>query len=57
MGHKPGFEYRKYHDSAFQRGISRDQFLDEHNYPSHYWPELPKSNQGHAGHADFFGGP
>lgn len=59
MGHKPGFEYRKHRDSAFQRGISRDQFLDEHNDPSHYWPELPESNQGHAGedHTDFFGGP
>ena len=59
MGHKPGFEYRKHRDSAFQRGISREQFLDEHNDPSHYWPELPASNQGHAGedHTDFFGGP
>lgn len=59
MGHKPGFEYRKHRDSAFQRGIAREQFLDEHNDPSHYWPELPESNQGHAGedHTDFFGGP
>lgn len=59
MGHKPGFEYRKHRDSAFQRGITREQFLEEHNEPSHYWPELPESNQGHAGedHTDFFGGP
>lgn len=62
MGHKPSFEYRKHRDSAYQRGISREQFLDEHNDPSHYWPywpELPESNQGHAGedHTDFFGGP
>lgn len=59
MGHKPGFEFRKHRDSAYQRGISREQFLDEHNDPSHYWPELPESNQGHAGedHSSFFGGP
>lgn len=59
MGHKPGFEFRKHSDSAFRRGITRGQFLDEHNDPSHYWPELPESNQGHAGenHTEFFGGP
>lgn len=59
MGHKPGFEFRKHRDSAFQRGISREQFLDEHNDPSHYWPELPESNQGHAGEdcSSYFGGP
>lgn len=59
LGHKAGFEYRKHRDSAFKRGITREQFLDEHNDPSHYQPELPESNQGHAGedHTDFFGGP
>ncbi|MGH6657206.1 MAG: HNH/ENDO VII family nuclease [Actinocrinis sp.] len=59
MGHKPGFEFRKHRDSGYQRGISREQFLDEHNDPSHYWPELPESNQGHAGEdrSSFFGGP
>jgi predicted ribonuclease toxin of YeeF-YezG toxin-antitoxin module len=49
MGHKPGYEFRKHRDSAYKRGISRDDFLDEHNDPSHYQPELPESNQGHAG--------
>ena len=49
MGHKPGYEFRKHRDSAYKRQISRDDYLDEHNDPSHYQPELPESNQGHAG--------
>ncbi|TDK32128.1 hypothetical protein E2F50_17445 [Rhizobium deserti] len=49
MGHKPGYEFRKHQQSAQQRGISRKEFLDEHNNPSHYRPELPSSNRGHAG--------
>lgn len=59
MGHRPGYEFRKHRDDAYKRGISRKQFLNEHNTPSHYWPELPESNQCHDGedHSDFFGGP
>jgi predicted ribonuclease toxin of YeeF-YezG toxin-antitoxin module len=49
MGHKPGFEFRKHQRSAIERKISRKQFLDEHNNPDHYRPELPSSNRGHAG--------
>ena len=49
MGHKPGYEFRKHQDSAQQRGISRKRFLDEHNTPSHYHPELPSSNVSHKG--------
>ncbi|TRW21066.1 hypothetical protein FL857_12185 [Criibacterium bergeronii] len=49
MGHKPGFEFRKHQQSAIDRGISRKQFLDEHNKSEHYRPELPKSNQSHKG--------
>ena len=49
MGHKPGYEFRKHQQSAAERNISRKQFLDEHNSPSHYRPELPKSNRSHAG--------
>jgi predicted ribonuclease toxin of YeeF-YezG toxin-antitoxin module len=49
MGHKPGYEFRKHQASARERGIPRDQFLDEHNDPSHYRPELPSSNRGHDG--------
>ena len=48
MGHKPGFEFRSHQRSAASRGVSRPQFLDEHNNPSHYRPELPASNQGHS---------
>nr|WP_302819930.1 HNH/ENDO VII family nuclease [Ruthenibacterium lactatiformans] len=49
MGHKPGFEFRKHQESAIKRNISRKQFLDEHNDPEHYRPELPGSNRSHAG--------
>jgi RHS repeat-associated protein len=49
MGHKPGHEYRKHRESAEERGISRKEFLDEHNDPSHYRPELPSSNRSHRG--------
>ena len=49
MGHKPGYEFKKHQQSAADREISRKQFLDEHNNPSHYRPELPSSNRGHAG--------
>ena len=49
MGHKPGYEFRKHRDSARRRGIDRKQFLDEHNNPEHYRPELPSSNRSHAG--------
>ena len=49
MGHLPGYEFRKHKASAEQRGISRGQFLDEHNDPSHYRPELPSSNECHLG--------
>lgn len=59
MGHKPGFEFRKHRESAQTRGIPRSQFLDEHNDPTHYRPELPASNQGHAGEdqTDLYLGP
>ena len=51
MGHKPGFEFWKHRLSASNRGINRNQFLDEHNDPAHYWPELPASNRSHRGEA------
>lgn len=59
MGHKPGYEFRKHQESAEERNITRKQFLDEHNNPDHYRPELPSSNQGHAGelHTDDYYGP
>nr|WP_304621398.1 HNH/ENDO VII family nuclease [Rummeliibacillus sp. SL167] len=49
MGHKPGYEFRKHQRSAQERGISRKEFLDEHNNPDHYRPELPSSNRSHKG--------
>ncbi|UAJ12724.1 GH-E family nuclease [Glacieibacterium megasporae] len=52
MGHKPGYEFRKHQVSAADRGISRQQFLDEYNNPDHYRPELPSSNRGHSGEDD-----
>lgn len=58
MGHKPGYEFRKYQQSAIERGISRQQFLDEHNNPSHYRPEIPSYNRSHQGENltdDYFG--
>ncbi|MGI9542389.1 MAG: HNH/ENDO VII family nuclease, partial [Cyclobacteriaceae bacterium] len=48
MGHQPGYEFRKHQQSAADRQISREQFLDEHNNPDHYRPELPSSNRSHA---------
>lgn len=49
MGHKPGFEFRKHQQSAMERGVTRKEFLDEHNNPDHYIPELPSSNRSHKG--------
>jgi hypothetical protein len=58
MGHKPGFEFRKHQQSAAERNITRQQFLDEHNIPEHFRPELPSSNRSHRGEDltdDYFG--
>lgn len=49
MGHKPGYEFTKHQESAKERQISRKEFLDEHNNPDHYRPELPSSNRSHKG--------
>ncbi|MDP3549726.1 MAG: HNH/ENDO VII family nuclease [Novosphingobium sp.] len=48
MGHKPGYEFKKHQQDAMKRGIKRKQFLDEHNNPKHYRPELPSTNRGHS---------
>ncbi|WP_436666677.1 HNH/ENDO VII family nuclease [Priestia koreensis] len=58
MGHKSGYEFRKHQQSAMERGISRKEFLNEHNDPNHYIPELPSSNRSHKGEDltdDYFG--
>ncbi|WP_081391273.1 GH-E family nuclease [Paenibacillus peoriae] len=59
MGHKPGYEFRKHKESAQERGITRKQFLDEHNNPDHYRPENPSSNRSHKDedHSDEYKGP
>lgn len=49
MGHKPGQEHRKHAADAERRGISRDDYLNEHNDPNRYRPELPSSNRSHKG--------
>jgi len=58
MGHRPGYEFKKHQKSAEDRGNNRKQFLDEHNNPNHYRPELPSSNRGHMGEdltSNYFG--
>jgi RHS repeat-associated protein len=59
MGHKPGHEFWKHQQSARERGISREEFLNEYNNPENYRPEIPSSNRGHAGEdkSDTFLGP
>lgn len=49
MGHKPGYEFAKHQKSAEERGISRQQFINEYNNPDHFRPELPSSNRSHRG--------
>lgn len=49
MGHKPGYEFKKHQESAAQRGISREKFINEYNNPDHLRPELPSSNRSHKG--------
>lgn len=59
MGHKPGLEHRKHMRSAEKRDLTRKEFLDEFNNPSHYRPELPSSNRSHEGEikSDLYFGP
>lgn len=59
MGHEYGYEFRKHRVSAAERGISRKQFMDEHNDPGHYRPESKEGNAGHQGEApdDIYYGP
>lgn len=48
MGHRPRHEFRYHQENAEARGIDRKKFLDEHNDPSHYRPETPRTNRSHA---------
>lgn len=49
MGHRPRTEFRKHQTDAAERGISRREFLDEHNRPNRYQRESPSGNRSHAG--------
>jgi HNH/ENDO VII superfamily nuclease with conserved GHE residues len=48
MGHRRGWEFRKHRASAARRHLTREQFVDEYNDPTHYRPETPETNQGHS---------
>jgi HNH/ENDO VII superfamily nuclease with conserved GHE residues len=48
MGHLSGHEFRRIQAESQAAGISRQQFLDIHNDPKIYRPELPSSNRSHA---------
>lgn len=48
MGHQPGHEFWKHQQRAEDLGLPRSDFLNQHNMPSHYRPELPLSNRGHS---------
>ena len=49
MGHKPDHEFWRLQRSAMERGLTREQFLEEFFQEDHFWPELPESNIGHQG--------
>ncbi|MGW5384166.1 HNH/ENDO VII family nuclease [Nocardia sp. NPDC003963] len=49
MGHRPGMEFWKHQRDAAVRGITREEFLDEHYDWRRYRPELAASNLSHAG--------
>lgn len=49
MGHLPGHEFWRHAIDARDRGLTRGEFLDEHNDPCNYRPELPSSNRSHRG--------
>jgi predicted ribonuclease toxin of YeeF-YezG toxin-antitoxin module len=48
IGHLPGHEFRRIQADAEAAELTRKQFLDIHNDPKIYRPELPSSNRSHA---------
>lgn len=44
MGHEPGYEFRHHQRSAQERGITREQFLDEYYNQTRYRPETPTTS-------------
>lgn len=47
MGHREKFEFWKHQRSAAERGISREQFIQEYNDHRHYRPETKDDSEGH----------
>ena len=48
VGHKPKYEFWKHQRSAAERGLSREQFIEEYNRdPDHYRPETPEDSSSH----------
>ena len=47
IGHKPGYEFRKYQEYAREKGMSRKEFIEGYNNVEHLRPELPSSNRSH----------
>lgn len=47
MGHLPGHEYRKLHDSYMNDEISKNEFLKEYRDPNNYQPEDVHNNRSH----------
>ncbi|MDA8128533.1 MAG: DUF4157 domain-containing protein [Betaproteobacteria bacterium] len=58
MGHEPGYEFWKHRRSAAERGITREQFIQEY-YESPFRPETPETSASHAGEdkTDLYLGP
>ncbi|MGW8482220.1 GH-E family nuclease [Microbacterium sp. NPDC055903] len=44
MGHAPGYEFRHHQRSAQERGITREQFLEEYYTMMQYRPESPHTS-------------
>jgi hypothetical protein len=51
MGHRPGWEFRKHQASATRRNLTREEFVEEYNDPTHYRPETPETNRSHVDEA------
>ena len=47
IGHLPGHEFRRI-NNAQEKRTTRKKFLDSHNNPDLYGPEIPASNRSHA---------
>jgi hypoxanthine phosphoribosyltransferase len=48
VGLRPGYEHQYHVPSAQARNLTRDEWYKETHDYSHYRPELPSSNMGHA---------